>query len=152
MKWAIITIFFLLAGGFVFYRARGLRNNNPGNIRHSGSQWKGARATQTDHDFVQFIGSEWGLRALFKTLRTYANVHGLDTVQKIVSRYAPSADNNDTASYVGHVASAIDVQPNERIDVESKSIDLVKAIIKHEQGVQPFSDNFIREAYKLSLT
>jgi len=131
-------------------KARGLRNNNPGNIRHSGSQWKGARVKQTDKDFVQFIGSEWGLRALFKTLRTYANTHGLDTVEKIISRYAPG-NENDTESYIDQVAGSLDVKPDERIEVETRAFDLVKAIIKHENGVQPFSDSAIRNAYKLSL-
>ena len=50
---------------------RGLRNNNPGNIRRSKDNWQGLAPEQTDPDFFQFTAPEWGYRALIKTLQTY---------------------------------------------------------------------------------
>ena len=35
-------------------KSRGLRNNNPLNIRHSADRWRGVRKEQTDPSFVQF--------------------------------------------------------------------------------------------------
>ena len=35
---------------------RGLRNNNPLNIRRSADRWEGTATTQTDQSFVQFKG------------------------------------------------------------------------------------------------
>ena len=39
---------------------RGLRNNNPLNIRRSKDQWQGLRAQQTDASFCQFESLEYG--------------------------------------------------------------------------------------------
>ena len=50
---------------------RGMRNNNPLNIRHSASRWQGVRAEQTDTAFVQFVSMAMGYRAAWRTLETY---------------------------------------------------------------------------------
>ena len=50
---------------------RGLRNNNPLNIRHGKDQWLGAATTQTDKDFVQFQSMAYGYRAAWRILNTY---------------------------------------------------------------------------------
>lgn len=117
--------------------ARGLRNNNPGNIRH-GSQWLGMRTEQTDPDFVQFNESKYGIRALAKLLQNYQSLYGLNTVRGIIGRWAPPNENN-TTSYVGSVAAALGVSPDAKIDVRTRAGDLVRAIIKHENGIQPYS-------------
>ena len=52
-------------------KTRGLKNNNPLNIRHSKDQWQGARKEQTDKAFVQFESMAYGYRAAWKTLETY---------------------------------------------------------------------------------
>ena len=41
---------------------RGIRNNNPLNIRRSKDKWKGMRAVQSDAQFCQFESLEWGWR------------------------------------------------------------------------------------------
>ena len=44
---------------------RGIRNNNPLNIRRTAKdQWKGLRAQQTDASFCQFESLEYGWRAV----------------------------------------------------------------------------------------
>lgn len=75
---------------------RGIRNNNPANIR-KGDKWQGMSATQTDKAFVQFVSMTWGVRALLKTLKTYVTKHHLHTVEEIISRWAPNNENNTTA-------------------------------------------------------
>lgn len=117
---------------------RGIRNNNPGNIRHSGTRWQGMAEKQTDLAFVQFVSPEYGVRALSKVLDTYANSYGLRTVRGIIGRYAPASEN-DTASYVAGVASALGVGSDQVIDVAARKADLVRAIILHENGIQPYS-------------
>ena len=47
---------------------RGIKNNNPLNIRHSADQWQGAREEQTDKEFVQFTSMAYGYRAAWKVL------------------------------------------------------------------------------------
>ncbi len=82
---------------------RGIRNNNPLNIRHGKSQWKGMKRTQTDPGFVQFTSMEYGYRAAFVLLRTYREKHGCDTIRKIVSRWAPENENH-TEAYIRNVS------------------------------------------------
>ena len=129
---------------------RGIRNNNPGNIRWS-DDWKGLilQAQRTDKDFCQFYDIKWGIRALVKVLLNYrkrpgmpgVGATGIDTVREIISRWAPPNENN-TEAYVQSVAKACSVKPNDAIDLTDKSLMLkmVKAIIQHENGVQPYTD------------
>lgn len=121
-----------------FMIPRGIRNNNPGNIRHSGNQWQGMAAQQTDAAFVQFISPEYGIRALSKLLDTYASRYGVDTVRKIISKYAPNTENN-TEAYVNSVARALGVQPDTIISLTQHKAALVAAIIEHENGAQPYT-------------
>lgn len=116
---------------------RGIRNNNPGNIRHSGSQWQGMAAQQTDPAFVQFIAPEYGIRALAKLLTNYHTSDGLNTVRQIISKYAPSSENN-TESYAQAVSRALGVTPDTQISVPQHLTALVEAIIRHENGQQPY--------------
>lgn len=120
---------------------RGVRNRNPGNIRHSSARWLGMAAKQTDPDFVQFTAPKWGIRALYRVLRTYQVKHGLATIAEIIGRWAPP-NENDTGAYARAVAKACGVAPDDVIDVvtdKAMAAKLVMAIIRHENGQQPYS-------------
>lgn len=114
--------------------ARGIRNCNPGNIRHGG-QWQGLADTQTDSEFCTFQSMAWGIRALFKVLQTYHRHHGIKTVHGVVRRYAPPLEN-DTGAYVDHVAQAVGVPSHKVIDLGDSVIllKIAKAIARHENG------------------
>ncbi|OLF53783.1 structural protein [Pseudomonas chlororaphis] len=115
---------------------RGIRNFNPGNIRHvKGTRWQGMSANQNDTAFVQFIDPRWGIRAIARTLITYQDKHGLRTVRLIIGRWAPPNENN-TESYIRQVATRLGVSPEERIDVYDYRTmrALTEAIIRHENG------------------
>ena len=85
---------------------RGLRNNNPLNIRHSADQWQGIATTQTDKSFVQFQSMAYGYRAAWKILDTYClhfrREHLPYNVRNIITRWAPPSEN-DTEAYIRHV-------------------------------------------------
>lgn len=118
---------------------RGIRNGNPGNIRHAkGTRWQGMSANQNDADFVQFIDARWGVRAIARTLITYQDKHGLRTPRTIIGRWAPPNENN-TESYIRNVASRMGVSPDGRIDVYDfkTMLVLVLGIIGHENGAGP---------------
>ncbi len=90
---------------------RGIRNFNPGNIRHAkGTRWQGMSANQNDSAFVQFTGPQWGIRAIARTLITYQDKHALRTIRQIISRWAPPSENN-TESYIRQVAARVGVAP-----------------------------------------
>lgn len=86
---------------------RGIRNNNPLNIRHSPSRWQGMAVEQTDPSFVQFRSMAYGYRAACKLLHSYwlrFRKEGKPfTVRNIISRWAPPEDNNDTEGYIRSV-------------------------------------------------
>ena len=85
---------------------RGLRNNNPLNIRHSADEWLGARKKQTDKAFVQFRNMTYGYRAAWKIMQSYYERFVLRnkqfTVRNIISRWAPPTEN-DTEAYIRSV-------------------------------------------------
>lgn len=85
---------------------RGIRNNNPANIRR-GCKWKGMTEKQTDREFCQFVTMTWGVRALLVTLRTYVVKHKLHTIPQIIERWAPPQDGNATNRYIEFVEKAI---------------------------------------------
>lgn len=124
-------------------KARGIRNNNPGNLR-KGTRWQGLSANQDDDTFCVFSRPEYGIRALCRTLRTYQRKYGLRDVRSIINRFAPPFEN-DTESYIYSVCLKLDVKPDMPIDLEEKGImlNMLKAIIKHENGEQPYTDKQI---------
>lgn len=128
----------------------GIRNNNPGNIRH-GDKWRGLADKQTDASFCVFKAPEWGLRALVKILRNYQTKHGLKTVESIINRFAPQIEN-DTSSYILSVCQVLDVKPRDVIDVFEPGImiNLLKAVIRHENGIQPYSDEVLKKSLELA--
>jgi len=134
---------------------RGIRNNNPGNLREppsGGDQWDGERATDDDPVFEEFEAPEYGIRALAKVLLRYYRVYELDTVSKIIHRWAPPSEN-DTTAYVALVAARLDVNANISISLDNKGLLelLVRAIIKHENGIQPYTDETIIAGLDMAL-
>lgn len=123
------------------WRPRGIRNNNPGNIERTGTKWQGMAPQQTDSRFIVFESPHWGIRALARTLRTYRNSYGLNTVRGMINRWAPPVENN-TDSYVRSVAAAVGVSPDQPLAFDAGQLRrLVAAIIQHENGEQPYSDS-----------
>ena len=81
---------------------RGIRNNNPLNIRLSSNCWLGKVTPSTDGEFEQFKSVEFGIRAGFIILRTYIRRHGVKYITQLIERFAPASENNVTA-YVTRV-------------------------------------------------
>lgn len=131
-------------------QARGLRNNNPGNIDwNKNNDWKGQTGIETgvpNPRFATFVAPVWGIRAIAKVLMSYHR-QGINTTEKMINRWAPPSEN-DTGAYVKSVAKKVGIHPKEIVNIRSvdQLFQLVTAIIKHENGVNPYSDELIREA------
>ena len=98
---------------------RGIRNNNPLNIRRGKDQWKGMAEAQTDRAFVQFKSLEYGWRAAFYLLtRTYYHKYRLYTIRMIINKWAPPNENL-TATYVENVCRLTGIGPDEPIGIPS---------------------------------
>ncbi len=94
---------------------RGIRNNNPLNIRRGKDQWQGLRAQQTDASFCQFESMEYGWRAVFRLLcNTYYGKYKLRTIRDIISRWAPPKENN-TPAYIRYVSDYTGIWPDREL-------------------------------------
>ncbi|EBZ5858841.1 hypothetical protein ACO3WQ_004720 [Salmonella enterica] len=120
--------------------ARGIRNNNPGNLEYSKTNpWVGQ--TGDDGRFAKFETPEHGIRALGRNLLSYQR-QGIDTVSDIINRWAPPQDNNNTDAYIKAVCEQLGVTPDQQLDASNPDTlkALCAAIIHHENGSQPYSD------------
>lgn len=128
---------------------RGIRNNNPLNIR-LGDNWRGLRQEQTDKAFCQFVSMEYGLRAAFIILFNYLKKK-VDTPDKIIKRWAPPTENK-TESYIEFVCSGGYLDRHARIikTDKQKLCRLVWAMAQYECG-SIVSFGLIENAYSLAL-
>ncbi|PHM65685.1 structural protein [Xenorhabdus stockiae] len=129
--------------------SRGIRNHNPGNIRH-GDNWQGLSDPQTDNAFCQFTAPEWGIRAMLKILRNYERKYGLNSIRQIITRWAPPHENQ-TENYIAYVCKVVGIASHAVIDVDNAVTmrRLVKAIIQMENGQQPYSEAIFEKAFEL---
>ena len=112
--------------------SRGIRNNNPGNIR-IGINWLGSVIPGKDVSFVEFKTMPYGVRALYIDL---INKHksGLRTIRDIIYRYAPPSENL-TDAYVAAVAQNMKIGASTPFAPTVKNLNaFAKAIVKHENG------------------
>lgn len=106
---------------------RGLRNNNPGNLRAVGNQPR-------DREGFRVFGTmEEGVQAAEAQLGRYA-ARGIDTIAKIANTWAPAGDKNDVGAYVKSVAGQTGIDPNARLQ-PSQYHAVMAAMFKHESGM-----------------
>ena len=160
---------------------RGIRNNNPLNIRRSSARWTGlivapssspeggenkAQAsvgTHYDAEFCQFESMFYGFRAAFKLLFSYYYKHGLRTVKGIINRWAPSSDGNDCNVYAKFVLNYMcgkdAFEANTRMIMPAPEKGpytwkkLVKAMAEMEstKAIRKYFDGNINEAYESAV-
>lgn len=133
---------------------RGIRNNNPLNIR-KGNNWKGEKKVQVDKAFEEFESMQMGLRAGFIILRNYQRTSlapkmRANTIRKIINRWAPASEN-DTLRYIDLVAKRSGLNPDELIAYRDKPrmLAVVEAMCFVECG-QPIDKEIISSAYDLT--
>ena len=99
--------------------SRGIRNNNPLNVRRSKDKWQGMKALQTDPQFCQFETMAYGWRAAFVMLtRTYYHTYRLYTIRAIINRWAPPNENN-TKRYIENVCRFTGIGADEPLGIPS---------------------------------
>lgn len=128
---------------------RGIRNNNPLNIR-IGNTWLGERNNPTDPAFEEFVSIEYGYRAAFCILRRYIRRYHKNTITSIVSSWAPSTENN-TQRYIDFVAEKMKISPVDVIDYGNKEqmTQLVAAMQMMECGV-PADISMVIKGYDMA--
>lgn len=115
--------------------ARGLRNNNPLNIRKNNTKWQGLAEEQKDKSFFTFVAPEWGYRAALRTLQNYNRVHGLTTIRQWVNRWAPPCEN-PTDKYLEFVCEKTGMPADAEPRITNKVImcNIVAAMSHFENG------------------
>lgn len=126
---------------------RGLKNNNPGNIRKNSDTFKGEIVPSGDPAFKQFTNMDYGTRAIFAILRTYKTKYCINTIASIINRWAPKKDGNNTDLYIAHVEQWTGINRN-KVLLEDDYFKVVKAIIKQETSAN-FTDAQIRQGFNL---
>lgn len=159
MRWLWLALIagVVIMGGSAVKVSRGIRNNNPGNIRH-GDAWQGMAAEQPDSEFVRFVSPEYGIRAMVKVLASYRR-RGLVSVRQIINTWAPPVGQDskgnrytqNSDAYVAHVARVLQVEPDQAITWTAAGLSqLVAAIIQHENGSQPYDLAVINQGITLA--
>lgn len=124
----------------------GLRNNNPGNLRRWGD-------TPIVGGFARFATPEEGLAAAARNLLTYQDKYGINTLSGIANRWAPAGDGNDPAAYAQSLSAQTGIAPNQPLDLRDKGTlaPLLSAIIRQENGVQPYTAQQVEQAVKVTI-
>lgn len=113
---------------------RGLRNNNPGNIRRNSDVFQGEK-TSSDKEFKHFKSMAYGYRAIFNILSNYYRNYKLDTIRKIIGRWAPENENN-TNAYIKAVSDYAGIPADDPININDREqmIRIVAGMSKVENG------------------
>ena len=100
-----------------------IRNNNPGALMPGGK-------------LAQYKTPEEGLAAIDKNLASYGK-KGVSTLADVISKWAPPSEN-DTNSYIAHVAKVTGLDPNQKIDLSNPLIrhQISAGIVQHENGTK----------------
>jgi len=127
------------------------KNSNPGNLRFAGQ--KGA--TAGSGGFASFESVDQGIVALAKDINgklTGKSIHGkLDTVESLISKYAPP-NENDTKAYVEKVSKFLGVDSKSKISNDPTMLaKIVTAIIGVENYGDPSKGNILKPGVQLAV-
>ena len=141
---------------------RGIRNNNPLNIRRTKTVWQGMRAETKDKAFVEFVNMSYGYRAAWRILFTYFykhfRVNPRCTVSDIIHRWAPP-EENDTQAYINTVLRLTGIGGKENLLPPRnprgawKLASILAAMTVVECGIRPeeVDTEAIRRGYELAF-
>lgn len=116
--------------------ARGMKNNNPGNLEDNSWTQSLPGYTGTDGRFAQFDTPQHGLSALDQNLQSYG-AKGVNTPLTIAAKWAPGSEaGNDPTSYGSVIAKSLGVGLNDPIDMTDPGVrsKITSAITQVENG------------------
>lgn len=131
---------------------RGIRNNNPLNIRYvEKNKWLGRVKTKKDFHFEEFTSMFWGYRAAFLIIYKYMILYNLRTPFQICARWAPIGDNNNPSEYAKFVCDRMGCELNDELDFRDprQMIMLAAAMTEMENGKGVSLEN-IKRGYILA--
>ncbi|MFV9038960.1 lytic transglycosylase [Serratia fonticola] len=132
---------------------RGIRNNNPGNLNFVGQ----SGAQLEDHAtprFAKFKTAFDGFAALGKQIKAYytgtskaAGYQKLQSVEDIISRFAPPSENN-TQAYINKLSKTLGVGRGETLNIHDPQVlaTLMNGITQIENGKNPYAPEMVLKA------
>lgn len=129
--------------------ARGIRNNNPGNIKKSSSAWVGK--VGNDGTFEIFDTPENGIRAMGRLLKTYRDHYGLNTIRGIIKRWTAGDSSTIQNNYVYHIVNKTGIAEHLALLSVEHYAAVVEQMIYFENGQQPYAKNLIYKAVQNGL-
>ena len=126
--------------------AIGFRNHNPGNLRSA------SNSTGTNGGFATFANDDDGLAAMARQLMLYGD-RGNNTLESVIHTYAPRSEN-DTRAYIDSVSGSTGYAAQERVNLHDTETlkSVMAAMIKHENGAQPYSDDELGNAIQTAIS
>lgn len=130
--------------------ARGIRNNNPGNLNFAGQA--GAQLEKPGGRFARFETAFDGIKAMARQLLRYfdGKTTGtkLQSIRDIISTWAPSSDNNNTEAYINALSKKLGVLPDAVLNLRDPQMlsQLMNGIIHHENGSNPYQRELVNAA------
>lgn len=123
---------------------RGLRNNNPGNLRENA--FRGY--VGLNDGYAVFDTMQNGVRASVRQLKLYIQ-RGNNTLAGIISTWAPAADSNNTAAYIAAMAKSTGFLASQVLAANEATLFLLaRGIFRHELGAVPaatITDAMVRQ-------
>lgn len=155
-KGALFALSLLGLGLFMYSpkltnKPRGIRNNNPLNIRDNpNNKWDGLIGVD-EKGFCKFVTPEHGYRAAAKTLMSYKR-RNIVTLRDIIYTWTPpngmdnngDAYTNPTLKYLEGVSEKTGINAGEAVE-EQFYPQLFAAMTIHENGVNPYSIETIKK-------
>lgn len=133
--------------------ARGLRNNNVGNLKISFSQWIGKIpiSQNTDGVFEQFYQKLHGDRAMIKLIKNYIQgntSHGyLNTLKKVIFKYTAT----DQTAYLNYVSSRTGITPHQILHGSYAELSkIIPAMAFFENGTEAMTQSEFLNAWQLA--
>ncbi|WP_320733853.1 hypothetical protein [Enterobacter kobei] len=124
------------------------RNNNPLNIRYSANNnWNG-KGADNGTGFENFESADHGLRAGLKLMRNHI-ANGDDTLNSLISRWAPAKDKNDPVQYAQFVSSKTGIPVDQKLDPNNpqQMQSIAKAMAQQEGYKANISDGQLNRAW-----
>lgn len=129
---------------------RGIRNNNPLNLRTPNTGWWLGQVGIDSGNFAIFSDMSWGLRAYLVNFKSSVSRHNTKTLHDYIYRFAPPSEN-DTVAYLNKVASDTGLNPNEEMSTDQSTVSaILRSQLEVELGKQyssMISDQDIQEAF-----
>lgn len=129
---------------------RGIRNNNPLNLRKSNNNWLGKVVNGDDPAFEQFMDIRFGIRAAMINARTICRRQYPCTIESLIYTWAPPSDGNNSKAYVDAVCKRANLGRNYVVSWKErdKFIALIRAMAVVECG-EPIKFQLFEDAYEM---